>query len=98
MDLIVKLRAAFVHTANPQVDGAEDPTAFNWGELGAFVEHLRRPARGGLTEAVDGAPMFRERQPKWPFGRLTKNCAHLHQIPSEQHVIDDLVCNPHLSV
>ncbi|KAG2432697.1 hypothetical protein HYH02_006681 [Chlamydomonas schloesseri] len=45
-DLLAAMKAKFVHTANPQVDGAEDPYAFCWGEVGATAEHQRRPARG----------------------------------------------------
>lgn len=43
-DFITALRATFVHTANPQVDGAHEADAFQWNELGASLRTLFRVA------------------------------------------------------
>ncbi|KAG2426590.1 hypothetical protein HXX76_012906 [Chlamydomonas incerta] len=67
MDLVQALRRAFVHTANPQVDGAEDPMAFCWGELGASAEHLRRPARG--ASCMFGPMLAQPKERKAPAQR-----------------------------
>ncbi|GFR41541.1 hypothetical protein Agub_g2254 [Astrephomene gubernaculifera] len=89
MELITALRAAFVHTSDPQRDGEEDPMAFCWSELAAATEHLRRPARGMhcMLGPMDAKPKERkapvQRQRKQALGELEKP-EEVQQIQSEE--------------
>lgn len=61
LELVRALRAAFVHTSDPQRDGEEDPSAFCWNELGGSVRHMFRPAPGAncMLGPLDARPKER---------------------------------------
>ncbi|KAG2482849.1 hypothetical protein HYH03_018240 [Edaphochlamys debaryana] len=78
MDLITALRAAFVHTSNPQYDGEHQPSAFNWREFGNTVAPLFRRATGisCIHGPLDVKPKERKvaakRAPRKPLGEMQR--------------------------
>lgn len=77
-DFIVALRANHVHDVRAQQEAVEDPTAFDWVQLGEGVSHLFRsaPGVGCMLGPLDAAPKARKapapRQAKQPLAAMVR--------------------------
>lgn len=45
-DFLRRLKAQYVSSSQAQDDGADDPSAFNWAQMGFDVGHMFRPVPG----------------------------------------------------
>lgn len=62
-DLVVALRTSFVHSTDPQNEGREDPSAFDWHDLGQHVAKFFRAVPGVtcMLGPLDAQPKVRVR-------------------------------------
>ncbi len=56
-DFLRRLKAQWVKSSQAQDDGAADPRAFQWEDMGLSVSHMFRPAPGVfcMVRAMHGA-------------------------------------------